>query len=75
MEFNVQKFYPPPPNIYIPRYLPIATDQTGHLGKSVLVTVLRNSSQSHGVKEPHLATVSNTAGNYNFFPTTKKIHK
>lgn len=49
MEFNLQKFYPPP-NIHIPYYLPITTDQTGNLGKSVLVTVLRNSSQSHGVK-------------------------
>lgn len=50
MEFNLQR-YPPPPNIIqIPHYLCIATDQIGNLGKSVLVTVLRNSSQSQGIK-------------------------
>lgn len=54
-------------------YLPIDTEQIGHLGTPVLLTtVCLETAPSHSAKNYHLTTVSNTAGNHHSFSPTKK---
>lgn len=53
MESNLEKFFPPTNTTHIPHYLPIATDQAGNLGKSVLVTVCLETAPSLTMQKNH----------------------